>query len=94
MTGSILVTGGTGTLGRLVVQQVTPGAQVRVLSCRPAPSGHDQADWAIGDLRTGRGIDAAVSGADVIVHCATSFGGGDVDAARRLIDAARRPDRT
>jgi uncharacterized protein YbjT (DUF2867 family) len=90
VTGPILVTGGTGTLGRLVVQRLTPGAQVRVLSRGPAPPGHDQAGWATGDLRAGRGVDAAVSGAAVIVHCATTLGKGDVQVARHLIGAARR----
>jgi uncharacterized protein YbjT (DUF2867 family) len=92
VTASILVTGGTGTLGRAVVQRLTaePGTQVRVLSRRSAPSGPGPADWATGDLRDGRGVDAAVSGAGVIVHCATTLGKGDVDVARHLIDAARR----
>jgi uncharacterized protein YbjT (DUF2867 family) len=95
VTGPILVTGGTGTLGREVVQRLTaePGAQVRVLSRRPAPAEPGPAGWATGDLRAGRGIDAAVAGAGVIVHCATSLGSGDADAARHLIDAARRAGR-
>ena len=92
MIGPILVTGGTGTLGRVVVQRLTDqGRQVRVLSRRPAPAKADPAAWATGDLRAGRGIDAAVAGADVIVHCAT--GRGDVAAARLLVDAARRAGR-
>jgi uncharacterized protein YbjT (DUF2867 family) len=95
VTGLILVTGGTGTLGRVVVQRLTAerGAQVRVLSRRPAPAEHGPAGWATGDLRAGRGIEAAVAGADVIVHCATSLGAGDVEAARHLIDAAQRAGR-
>jgi uncharacterized protein YbjT (DUF2867 family) len=90
VTGLILVTGGTGTLGRLVVQRLTNGAQLRVLSRQAEPAGQDPAGWAAGDLKTGRGIEAAVSGADVIVHCATTLGKGDVAAAGHLIDAARR----
>jgi uncharacterized protein YbjT (DUF2867 family) len=93
VTEPILVTGGTGTLGRVVVQRLTAerGAQVRVLSRRPAPTEQGPAGWATGDLRAGRGIEAAVAGAGVIVHCAT--GRGDVDAARHLIGAARRAAR-
>ncbi len=92
MAAVVLVTGGTGTLGRELVRQLLaePGAQVRVLSRRPASSAHGPADWVTGDLKTGRGIDAAVWGADVIVHCATTLGKSDVAAAERLIDAARR----
>jgi uncharacterized protein YbjT (DUF2867 family) len=91
----ILVTGGTGTLGRLVVQRLAAqgDAQVRVLSRRPAPDGPGPAAWATGDLRAGRGIDAAVAGTGVIVHCATGLSRGDVDAARHLIDAALRAGR-
>jgi uncharacterized protein YbjT (DUF2867 family) len=79
----ILVTGGTGQLGSAVVAALrTAGEQVRVLSRRKAP------EYATGDLRTGRGIDTAVAGADVIVHCATDFR-RETQLARRLIEAAR-----
>ena len=89
MNGLILVTGGTGTLGREVVRLLEArGRTVRVLSRRPPPGKHGPADWATGDLKTGRGIDAAVAGADVIVHCATGL--GDVGAARHLTESARR----
>jgi uncharacterized protein YbjT (DUF2867 family) len=89
MTGLILVTGGTGTLGRVVVRRlVAQDRPVRVLSRRPPPAKRGPVRWATGDLRTGRGIDAAVTGVDVIVHCATGL--GDVGAARHLIESARR----
>ena len=89
MTGQILVTGGTGTLGRALVRRlVDQGRPVRVLSRRPPPAGRGPVGWATGNLRTGRGIDAAVAGLDVIVHCATGL--GDVGAARHLIESARR----
>src|SRR5258708_27100719 len=90
--GLILVTGGTGTLGRIVVQRLTAqGRDVRVLSRRPPPAGRGPAAWATGDLRRARGIGAAVAGADVIVHCATRL--RDVAAARHLTAAARRAGR-
>jgi uncharacterized protein YbjT (DUF2867 family) len=90
--GLILVTGGTGTLGRIVVERLNEnGHNVRVLSRRPPPSGREATTWATSNLREGRGIDAAVAGADVIVHCAT--GRGDVAAARHLIEAARQAGR-
>jgi uncharacterized protein YbjT (DUF2867 family) len=88
--GTILVTGGTGTLGRIVVERlVGPGRQVRVLSrrSRPAP-GHAASEWAVGDLRTGQGVAAAVEGAEIIIHCASSPR-GDARAARNLVEAAR-----
>ena len=91
-----LVTGGTGTLGRLVVPQlVQAGGKVRVLSRRPRSAAGEGAaegvEFMVGDLDTGQGIDAAVAGAEVIVHCA---GGrkGDGDKARTLVRAASRAE--
>src|SRR5512132_4030041 len=85
----ILVTGGTGTLGRLVVPRLLDaGGDVRVLSRRTREP-RAGVELATGDLATGEGIDAAVEGAEIIVHCA---GGprGDGDKARRLVQAASR----
>ena len=86
-----LVTGGTGTLGRLVVPQLLQaGGKVRVLSRHPREAA-EGVEFAVGDLDTGAGIDAAVAGAEVIVHCA---GGrkGDEDKARTLVRAASRAE--
>ncbi|HEX5566470.1 MAG TPA: NAD(P)H-binding protein [Streptomyces sp.] len=92
MDGPVLVTGGTGTLGRAVVRRLSAdGRAVRVLSRRPRPEGdHGPYDWAIGDLSTGEGIETAVAGVGAIVHCATMPGRDDVTGTRRLIDAVRR----
>ncbi|WP_107047402.1 SDR family oxidoreductase [Streptomyces sp. NRRL F-2664] len=82
----IIVTGGTGTLGSLVTERLrAAGHEVRVLS-RHAP------DHPV-DLRNGAGLDAALAGAEVIVHCASNTRGagrGDEQAAGHLIEAARR----
>ncbi|MFJ5234318.1 SDR family oxidoreductase [Kitasatospora sp. NPDC088391] len=87
-TRPILVTGGTGTLGRAVVRRLlSRGCQVRVLSRRAHTPGEH--GWAVGDLVTGRGLDAALAGARTVVHCATTNGKRDVDATRRLVEAAR-----
>ncbi|GAA3133370.1 SDR family oxidoreductase [Streptomyces echinatus] len=81
---TILVTGGTGTLGRLVTERLrADGHEVRVLSRRTQP-------YAV-DLRAGgAGLDAAVAGVETVVHCASTPKGGDEEAARNLIAAARR----
>lgn len=89
MTDTFLVTGGTGTLGRPLVRNLLDtGREVRVASRHArAVAG---ADSLAVDLRTGKGIDEAVTGAGTVVHCASTVRGGDIDAARQLIAAARR----
>ena len=85
----ILVTGGTGTLGRLVVPRLRDaGGKVRVLS-RSSRAGGDGIEFVTGDLASGEGIAAAVDGAEVIVHCAGSSK-GDEGKARTLVQAASR----
>jgi len=87
---AILVTGSTGTLGRAVVPRLADaGHRVRSLSRRPPPPASPAGAWATGDLRRNVGLDQAVAGMDVIVHCA-SAPRGDPAAARNLIAAARR----
>jgi uncharacterized protein YbjT (DUF2867 family) len=85
----VLVTGGTGTLGRLVVPRLRQaGRSVRVLSRRDhAPA--DGVAFVRGDLTTGEGVDAAVDGVDTVLHCAGSAK-GDGDKARTLVRAAAR----
>jgi uncharacterized protein YbjT (DUF2867 family) len=83
----VLVTGGTGRLGKLVVAQLQDsGCDVRVLARhrRPTPQG---AEFFTADLRTGHGIKHAVTGAAAIIHCATSTR-GDAEATRNLVAAA------
>jgi uncharacterized protein YbjT (DUF2867 family) len=81
---TILVTGGTGTLGRLVTERLrADGHEVRVLSRHTQP-------YAVDLRKGGAGLDAAVEGVDTIVHCATTQTGGDEKAARNLVEAARR----
>ena len=83
----ILVTGGTGTLGRLVAQRLRDaGASVTVLSRRPRETA-GAIRYRVGDLSTGEGIEAAARGAEVIVHCAGS-GKGDEQKTRTLVSAA------
>ncbi len=90
----ILVTGGSGVLGRDVVRQLlAAGSEVRVLSRRPSRAGDPAAaEWAVGALRTGAGLDGALRGAGVVVHCASDprRPRQDLAAARNLIAAARR----
>ncbi|SHN51385.1 Uncharacterized conserved protein YbjT, contains NAD(P)-binding and DUF2867 domains [Geodermatophilus obscurus] len=83
----ILVTGGTGTLGRLVTPLLAEAAgAVRVLS-RGSHEPAEGVEFVTGDLVSGEGVDAAVQGVDTIVHLAGTAKGDDVKA-RRLVDAA------
>jgi uncharacterized protein YbjT (DUF2867 family) len=87
MTSPILITGGTGTLGRLVVSRLREaGRDVRVLS-RRSYEGGEGIEFVRGDLATGEGIETAVEGTEIIMHCAGSAK-GDEDKARHLVRAA------
>ena len=81
---TILVTGGTGVLGRPLTERLrAAGHEVRVLSRHAQP-------YAVDLVAGGPGLDAAVAGVDTIVHCATSPRGGDETPTANLIAAARR----
>ena len=89
METATLVTGGTGTLGRLVVPRLRDaGSKVRVLS-RRSRTAEEGIEFVTGDLDTGEGIEAAVEGAEIIVHCAGSSK-GDEDKALNLVRTASR----
>lgn len=88
-TDRVLVTGGTGTLGRLVVPRLRDaGREVRVLS-RRSRGAEESIELVTGDLDTGEGIDAAVEGVETVVHLAGSSK-GDEDKAVNLVRAASR----
>jgi uncharacterized protein YbjT (DUF2867 family) len=89
---NILVTGGTGTLGRHVVRLLrNAGHRARILSRNPR--GH--VDAVQGDLATGAGLIKALSGMDSIIHAAsattqlTKLRETDVVGTRRLLAMAR-----
>jgi uncharacterized protein YbjT (DUF2867 family) len=89
MASPVLVTGGTGRLGQLVVARLQDsGCDVRVLARhnRPIPPGVTS---FTADLRTGQGIEPAVTAAAAIIHCATSTR-GDAASTRNLVAAASR----
>lgn len=92
----VLVTGGTGTLGReLVPRLADDGYTVRIMSRRRSElAPESDLEWAQADLASGEGLDAAVADVDVVVHGASSpfppFRGPksvDVRGTRRLVSA-------
>jgi uncharacterized protein YbjT (DUF2867 family) len=89
---NVLVTGGTGTLGRHVVMQLRQaGHRARILSRHP--KGH--VDTVQGDLATGAGLPRALRGMDAIIHAASAttdllkWRATDVAGTRRLLTLAR-----
>jgi uncharacterized protein YbjT (DUF2867 family) len=89
---NVLVTGGTGTLGRRVVMLLRQsGHRARIFSREPR--GH--VDAVQGDLRTGAGLQRALAGMDSIVHAASAareplwLNATDVRGTRRLLERAR-----
>ncbi len=88
VTSPLLVTGGSGTLGRQVVPLlVDAGCHVRVLS-RRSQEPQDGVEFVVGDLTTGKGIDGAVDGVGTILHLAGAAT-GDEATTRTLVRAAR-----
>ena len=87
----VLVTGGTGVLGREVVSRLLEkGYTVRVMS-RKERRGTANVEWAQAHLLTGEGLSKALQGVDIIVHAATDtrFGKTDVEMTRRLLEKAK-----
>lgn len=92
-TTPILVTGGNGTLGSLVVARLrNAGRDVRVLGRHPMADAPGVEQIA-GNLENGNGVDGAVRGIDVIIHCAGQQK-GDGERTRTLVEAAKRGGRT
>ena len=94
---SVLVTGGTGLLGRRVVRALAAdGHPVRILSRSPASPPVPGAEVTVADLSTGVGLPEAVAGAGAVVHCATDPRNSravDVEGTERLLEAAREAGR-
>jgi uncharacterized protein YbjT (DUF2867 family) len=86
----VLVTGGTGRLGRRLVDPLQgAGHRVKSMSRRGTGPGGIR-----GDLATGRDLPQALAGAEVVVHAASDPRGDywqtDVAGTRRLVQAADR----
>ncbi|MGX1886859.1 SDR family oxidoreductase [Streptomyces sp. NPDC055287] len=102
---TVLITGGTGHLGRDVVDALKSRFRVRVLARSP---GRDpEVEWVKGDLATGAGVAESFAGVRIVVHAATMSPAArrgyllpadfwrsprevDVDGTRRLLREARR----
>lgn len=90
----VLITGGTGGLGRdLVGRVMRAGHAARVMSRRARPeSASEEVEWARADFATGEGVREACAGADAVIHAASDprrTREVDVEGTRRLCEAAR-----
>lgn len=73
MKQNILVTGGTGTLGKQIVQQLIAQHYAPVvLTTKENAVVEKGAAVAVGNLVSGEGLHAATDNADVIIHCASN----------------------
>lgn len=93
----MLITGGTGQLGRELIPRCRDrGWTVRIMSRGQAPPNPGGVEWATADLATGAGLDAAVDGVQAVVHLASLPYRGrrtdhvDIEGTSRLVDAAAR----
>jgi uncharacterized protein YbjT (DUF2867 family) len=88
----VLVTGGTGVLGREVVSRLLElGYCVRIMSRSPQ-RGTTNVEWAQAHMLTGEGLPEALQGVDVIVHAASDshhMARTDVAMTRRLLKRAQ-----
>ncbi len=80
----ILVTGGTGGLGRPTVEALKAAKHSVVVLSRESGDGR-----VVGDLATGAGVADALSGVHTIVHLATTRSAKDSAQTRVLLEAAR-----
>ena len=82
---NVVITGGTGLLGRSVAERLAAtGHQVRVLSRDPSRAAVSTpgVELCRGDLRDPTSLQAVLSSAEVVVHCASDFRAAqDVDVA-------------
>jgi predicted dehydrogenase/nucleoside-diphosphate-sugar epimerase len=93
----VLVTGGTGLLGRAVVRQLVGAGMHPVSLSRREPTPWDQQgdiDYRTGDLAE-KLAPGLLAGVDIIIHCAAETSGGwedhqanSVDATEKLLRAA------
>lgn len=90
----VLVTGGTGRIGRPVVERLSGlDCDLRVLS-HTREGVIDGVEYTRADLVTDEGTDGAVRGAEILIHCAgTSNARADQAMTANLIRAARRLER-
>lgn len=97
----VLVTGGTGKIGRHVVNELLArGYQVRVLTSKPvaAAEARDRLEWCRLDFQESLDFDSVVQGCTAVIHLAAESNvkermqRSNVAATRALAEASERAD--
>ena len=87
---NILVTGGTGTLGKVVVNKlVNQNSKVSILSSKENVKLPNGVKLFTGNLETGDGLYKAIKDVEVIIHCASNsknFQGIDIIGTKNLLE--------
>ncbi len=90
---TVVVTGGTGTLGREVVTRLVARHHHPRLFCHQVPASvPENVEVVKGDLISGRGLREAVAGVDAIIHCASNPQNADqvdIEGTRSLLQIAQ-----
>ncbi|MGK5552438.1 NAD-dependent epimerase/dehydratase family protein [Actinomadura kijaniata] len=96
---TLLITGGSGVLGRHLLRRATEHRyRVVALDTRPPASRSDLVEAHVGDIRDDGLVDRLTRGATAVVHCAAALPSHrpeeiwsvDVDGTRTLLAAAAR----
>ncbi len=90
----VLVTGGTGNLGRHVAGQlIAAGQLVRIASRQSSPAGTAlDHEWATVDYRSRAGLDDGLADIDVVIHCASGSPKGEAESMAALLSSGKRAD--
>lgn len=92
----VLVTGGTGQLGRVLVRALLEsGATVRVLTRQVPAKTQEGAEYAVADYAAGTGLTEALAGVRSVIHTAHIFGDplADAQGTLNVLEAARAAGR-
>lgn len=98
MSTTVAVTGGTGFIGRHIIDDLlSRGFTVRALTRTPHHDERDNLVWVLGSLEESESLVQLVAGVDHVVHCAGQVRGHkeevftrcNVEGSQRLMQAAK-----
>lgn len=92
MNPKILITGGSGTLGRKLLHPLLKtGNTVRISSRGPRKATIPaEVEWAQASLETGEGLTQALQGIGTIIHAASGLGKVDIENTHKLVEHAHQ----